>query len=373
MHRNHARFTLACTLAVTASILSCKVAGNAAALPAAQPGSSALPDQSVATNLPGTRAYLAPPAGFDPLAATDAQLAAYGFPPRPAGGSPAPLLAFWEQTVASTAQRLMPTLVQTSVFNGSEVRAPLPQVARPGNAKSTYSYNWSGYSVIDSARPFKNEEIVTQYTVPVAQEAFGTCTGGEDLGSAWDGIDGNGSNDVLQAGVEFDATCKGGLKSAFYAAWYEWFPYAEVRLGGFPVAPGDVMRIIVWNTSPTAGHALIVNFTANKQIALAFSAPRGTTLQGNSVEWIVERPEVGGIEEPVPSATFATLTNYVAAPFTDSVAFNTKGSAKYYYPGSNPTGTQDVLTMINNSGTPISFADLQGYWDLWFYDEGPAY
>jgi hypothetical protein len=227
------------------------------------------------------------------------------------------------------------------------------------------SPNWSGYSIVDSKNPFKNGETFAQFTVPVAQQAVGACTGSTDHGSAWTGIDGNGSRDVLQAGVEFDAYCGGGSKSQFYSAWYEWYPAGEVRIGNFAVAPGDVMRVVVWNSSPTIGHALIVNYTTNSEVALGFAAPHGTTLAGNSVEWILERPFIGG--------AFATLTNYIANPFTDCFAFNTTGRTRYYYPGQSPTGTEYALTMTDNSGKPISTAELQGLWDLWFYDEGSAY
>jgi hypothetical protein len=132
-----------------------------------------------------------------------------------------------------------------------------------------------------------------------------------------------------------------------------------------PVAPGDVMRVSVWNTSPTTGNATLVNYTANMAVSLAFTAPRGTTLQGNSVEWVVERPSVNG--------GLATLTNYVGDPFTFCYAFNTIGHPSYYYPGQNPTGTEYSLTMVDNNNKAISFAELQGFWDLWFYDTGSAY
>ena len=40
-------------------------------------------DDGIPTNLPGVKTALAPPDGFDPLAAWDDELATYGFPPRP--------------------------------------------------------------------------------------------------------------------------------------------------------------------------------------------------------------------------------------------------------------------------------------------------
>src|SRR5271156_1740783 len=37
----------------------------------------------IPTSLPGVTAYAPPPAGFDPVKATDEELADWGFPPRP--------------------------------------------------------------------------------------------------------------------------------------------------------------------------------------------------------------------------------------------------------------------------------------------------
>jgi hypothetical protein len=353
------------SLAAVALILVCPPAVAGAAQ--VQPAAAAAPiDHTVATNLPGVRAFIAPPASFNPLTASDAQLAAFGFPPRPGADSPPRLYAKWAEAVTSPARSIVPTLVPTSVENGPRARASHPASAQlTANTVFGNSSNWSGYSVVDGARPFQNEEIYAQYTVPVAQQAFGACTGGWDYGSAWDGIDGNGSSDVLQAGIEFDAFCNGSTRATLYSSWYEWAPLGEVRIGNLPVAPGDVIRSIVWNTSPTVGHADVINYTTNEQVRVQFNAPRGTSLDGNSVEWIVERPTVGG--------SLANLTNYVGDPFTFTFAFNTAGTkTNYYYPGSNPTGTEESITMDDNSGNAISISELQGFWDLWFYNEGSS-
>src|SRR5271169_3174757 len=40
-------------------------------------------DKGISTNLPGVSTAPAPPAGFNPLRASDEALADYGFPPRP--------------------------------------------------------------------------------------------------------------------------------------------------------------------------------------------------------------------------------------------------------------------------------------------------
>ena len=47
-----------------------------------------------------------------------------------------------------------------------------------------------------------------------------------------------GSADVLQAGIEFDAYCSGTTTASYYSAWYEWYPFGEVRILNFPIVAG---------------------------------------------------------------------------------------------------------------------------------------
>lgn len=303
-----------------------------------------------ALNLPGATTIAAPPAGFDPLAASDEDLAYHGFPPRPNQNTEPKAYATWARAMQHSKFRAVPTLEQTSVFHGPS------QHAKPGAintaavsnnvsladqpSNTSYSYNWSGYVDFSGATSYGSKSyyfLVNDFTVPVAEQAFGACTGGWDWGSAWNGIDGWGSADVLQAGIEFDAYCSGSTRASYYSAWYEWYPYGEVRIGGFPIAPGDDIFVEVWNTSATAGHAYLVNYNNNQSVNISFSAPAGTYLVGNSAEWVVERPSVGG--------SLTNLTNYIMDPFWDAYAY-TQGYAVF----------QDI-----NGATPVDMLDNKGY------------
>jgi hypothetical protein len=79
------------------------------------------------------------------------------------------------------------------------------------NATATTSDNWSGMAIIDANDPFTLEWVKANFMVPVAQQANGSCTGTPEYGSAWVGIDGAGSSDVMQDGIEFDAYCNAGV------------------------------------------------------------------------------------------------------------------------------------------------------------------
>jgi hypothetical protein len=232
------------------------------------------------------------------------------------------------------------------------------------------SSNWSGPSVVYSGTPFAVEAIEGEFVVPTARQAFGSCTGGWDYSSQWPGIDGNGgSGDVLQAGTEADAYCNGNTTSSFYSAWIEWFPFSETRVGSPAIHPGDLVFVEVWNVSPTAGYAYFYNFSTQTAAEYALSAPSGTHLVGNSLEWIVERPSVGG--------SLATLTNYTDVSWPLGVAWNYQAAnPTYFFPGealSVPAPYNlELLTMVDNSGHGISYGSPQNFGFVYFEDYGSA-
>jgi hypothetical protein len=324
-----------------------------------------------ALNIAGASTIVAPPSGFDPIAASDEELAYHGFPPRPNQNTEPKAFATWAKAMQHSKSRVMPTLQETSIFHGPAKQAKSNGVTSAAVANNvslsnqpsntSYSYNWSGYVDFSGATSYGTSSyyyLVNDFTVPVAEQAFGACTGGWDWGSAWNGIDGWGSPDVLQAGIEFDAYCSGGARSSYYSAWYEWYPYSEVRIGGFPIAPGDDIFVEVWNTTSTTGHAYLVNYNNNQSVNITFYAPAGTVLRGNSAEWVVERPSVGG------SAT--TLTNYIMDPFWDAYAY-TRGSVFYDIDEATP------VDMLDNAGNVISYPEYLGLETFVMHDTGSAW
>src|SRR6185437_6005583 len=237
---------------------------------------------------PMARAHTRPPANFDPLAASDAELAQFGFPPRPDAATAPDRYAVWKKLVTAPQHRVAPALEHTIIHNGRARLVPrggapdLARNARSGianDAASVTTMNWSGYAVVDGANPFQSGTTVYgEWVVPVAQQATGSCTGTWSYSSEWVGIDGFTSSDVLQAGIEVDAFCSSGSTRAVYSAWYEWYPDAETRITNLSPAPGNTTGAEVWNTSPTPGTASIVNYTTEQSVSLAFNAPAGARL-----------------------------------------------------------------------------------------------
>jgi hypothetical protein len=327
-----------------------------------------------ALNLPGATTIEAPPAGFDPITASDEELAYHGFPPRPKQSVQPKAYATWVKAMKASKLRLVPKLEQTAIFHGplkpGKVANPTAVESDPllstQASNTSYSSNWSGYVDLSGATSYGSSSyywVTNDFVVPVAEVAFGTCPGGWDYGSAWSGIDGwrgidgSGSSDVLQAGIEFDAYCGSGT-AGYYSAWYEWYPYAEVRISSLPITAGDDIYVEVWNTSSTQGYAYLVNYNTTQYVVIGFTAPPGTTLVGNSAEWVVERPNVNGSP--------ANLTNYIIDPFWDAAAYTWGGN--YYV----IDGATDV-DMTDNYGNVISYPEYLGGESFAMHDTGSAY
>ncbi len=344
-------------------------ASNSLIIAGSPPPEGVAPDQSIAQTV---IQYPQLPPHFEPLGASDAELANYGIPPRPDPRKAPAAFRHWKKLVA-VPRPANGTLRPTKMYHG-----PIRQAARVGILKNgtvaLTSLNWSGYAVGAAAGTFTydNSFVSSEWVVPVAQQPFGVCDGSWDYSSQWAGFDGLSSNDVLQAGTEADAYCSSPAQAKFYSAWIEWYPYAAVRVSVPAVQEGDLMAAEVWYTStPPFGHAYLANLTLGQAASYAFNPPPGIIFQGDSAEWVEERPAIGN--------GLANLTNYVADQFNAVYANNTISG---FLPGASPAGTSSyAITMACPPWTPgsscpsstaISTPYLYGLWTLWFYSSGPA-
>jgi hypothetical protein len=371
-----------------AAVLALVSAGGAIAQSSQFSLLSQAPAESICTNCakPNGIPAATPPAGFNPLAATDAQLDYYGFPPRPDPKASPGAYDAWRTMVTAPVKRVIPHQQMTTIANGPAVILSTSRGSLSPNATAATGAttpNWSGYAILDSADPFKasNSTIYGVFMVPVVQQGAGKCTG-TDYSAAWVGFDGLNSSDVLQAGVEADASCASSTATQKYYGWYEWYPNNEVRVSAPVITPGDLIYVYVWNTGPSTGHYYLQNMTKRVSSSLQFSAPSGTQLKGNSMEWIVERTQVAG--------KYATLSNYTAMPWYDARAVIPSGTTKLNYgPAVAPSGGIYSITMLDDAGSPISYGETTAnsgysYVDpqgklhhlvgsgLWFFDEGSA-
>ena len=338
-------------------------AANAAAENANVP-----PPNAVSNVSPGVTVVPLPPEGYDPTTAPAQMNARYAVPPAPDPVSKPKEHEAWLKAVHGKPSRETPKLTLTNISNSSVRNLGERRPSTLGNAVvSTTSGNWSG-SADESgiANPNNQEAVEALFVVPTAHQAVGACTGGWDYSSVWPGIDGFNSNDVLQGGIEADAYCSGGTRNTFYSAWVEWYPFNETRVSSPAISPGDLLFVEVWNTTPTQGYVYFYDYSTNVAAEYSLTPPSGTSLQGNSVEWVVERPGVGG--------GLATLTNYIDVPLTWGIAWDyTASPVTYYYPYFNPSvGTLYLITMLDNNGNGISYGAGLSAETLWFFDYGSA-
>ncbi len=361
---------------------------------------------SIPTNMAGIRTYAEPPAGFNALTASDLTLASYGIPPRPDRTSDPAGYAKWAKVMTSGAKRWNGEL-KPGQFHSTPMK---PANAPPGNAAAVspsngaqigYSYNWSGVVNTNTLKKYNAKTsfyfVFSEFNVPWAQQAFATnggpdglgsggniCDGGYDIVAIWNGLDGftgNGGGDVLQGGTASEYYCKGSSTAQYYFTWIEWYPAGSAA--AYNVNPGDDIYVETWNTSDTQGNVSLFDLTLQTYATYALTAPSGTTLVGNSAEFIVERPccrKVSG------KSYFYPLANYIADFWDYSGDYTFKGVLND--PGSTATTTW-VVNMINDANTQVisvpnavtnwnigqglTGSGMAGKFSIFFQDENCAY
>jgi len=273
----------------------------------------------------GVKVFSPPPPEFNPVKATDRELLVHGFPTRPDAKASPKLRKWWDEVFGRPMHWIEPQFaLRTDRRHG-----PRNAVA---NDKST---NWSG-SVVFPPATDPATWIVGQWTVPHVV-APGS---GNYYCAAWVGIDGDGSGDVLQAGTESEIV--GGSHQTY--AWWEWFPEYEVQIPNLAVLPGDVMYAMICVNSKTQASFFLQNATTRAYVAFTKNAPAGTQLVGNSAEWIVEAPTVGGGQSALAGYGMVYFDSCFASTKSGIVLSGGKGTA---------------ITMIDGSGKSISQLEVE--------------
>lgn len=325
----------------------------------------------VPTNIPGVFAFAAPPQGFNPVTAKDAELAYYGFPPRPDSSIAPKGFAAWKRVMATSKICIAPKLEKTDIFHGpfkkirSNDKSPI-QFTPGGSGGSTYgSYNWSGYTTYSASGGYGTSAsyyyLFATLVTPIAQQMPGSCSG-TDYGCSWIGIDGvyaPAASEVLQAGVEFDAYCNGGVTTPNYYAWYQWYPGTAVNISNLPIAPSNGIYIMLYPMSANTARLYMGNENTLQYVSLYVPAPTGTQWYGNSAEFITERPMVGG--------SLSTLTDYQDVPFWEAYAY-TYGGTEYPLTAQN---SHPILMWDNSVIHVISYPILIGANAFYTEREGP--
>lgn len=268
--------TAAAVVALTAA------AGMVTAQPAsAAPAANAAAPTITRTACPGgIWAITTKPAkGFDPLTATMTQLEANNYPTPPSKADSA-AYEQWKKFALSPAALTSscPNTTPSDHSSGGSVRAA---VSPDGVTSTATSANWSGYM----AHGATYTEAEAQWNAP---GVIAGVSGTNEYSSSWVGVGLGQSSQyqLMQAGTESDYV-NGANR---YSLWYELFPLeAEVVLSN-AVQPGDVVGAHIKYT--TAGPNFHV-WDTTKGLNYSFSVSGSWSNDGH-VEWVYERPSIGG-------------------------------------------------------------------------------
>jgi hypothetical protein len=347
---------------------------------------------NVPTNLANVHTYPDAPIGFNPVTASDDDLATYGFPPRPDKQAEPDHYALWERAMQAAKIRWHGEL--KPLIKGQAALMPASQPASmesAGNATPTGPSKWSnvaasGVNLTNTQKTWSNtysfNDIYTVISVPTAQIPFGSgsCynSGSSDLITySFAGIGGyifyssaTGYplwQDAEEGGVITDINCAYGTS---YTAYFSWGS-AINGTGAFSVNPGDLFYTEVHANGATSGWVYLEDLTT---LTYNNYTVGGFTISGNSAQFMVARPccfNSGNLDGMYP------LPNTIGTFFDGGAAL--VGSGKAYYPGSQATTTQ-ILTMTNdqynqnielvNQGNASGY---EGMHALWFQTTGCAY
>jgi hypothetical protein len=344
--------------------------GPSAAPAGISPTAAAIYDSShrIKTNVPGVTAFPDLPAGFDAVNASAEQRAAYGLPPAPNQAAHPKIYAKWAKAMSMIghAKHYTGPLTVTKGWSMPARPAGKPTARAADGTISVSFNNWSGVANLTNATSWGANSIylvVSEFNVPVAQEAFDYCDGIVDWEVSWNGIDGYSNGDVLQGGSSSQASCSGGVTSTSYCAWVEWYPSYPI-LCEYKVNPGDDMLVETYATGPTNGYVFVYDLTLNIYADVNLVPTEPPYLVGNSAEYIVERPGCG-------VSCIYPLANYVEDFWAANYAYTNSGVLSY--PGQTGPNTS-LITMLSDTGIPISYTpEIGPPFQILFNDENCAY
>jgi hypothetical protein len=153
--KQFAKLAVGSMLLLTLSILATAENYNARAIRASA--------ATVPTNIPGIRTYPDPPNGFNPITASDEDLASYGFPSRPDKQLHYDQYAQWERAMRTAKIRWNGDL-KLVLAKGHATTHPafshLPEAVPPENELKQISTNSGGGVIVASGqKTFNNKSI----------------------------------------------------------------------------------------------------------------------------------------------------------------------------------------------------------------------
>jgi hypothetical protein len=169
----------------------------------------------------------------------------------------------------------------------------VPDLSVTGSTANTI---WAGY-VEQASAAFTS--VSGTLTVPAVNSSP------EKEVSPWVGIDGYGTNDLIQAGVTALANSSG---VATYEAWWETVgPNGSAQnlapQNQFEAAPGDSLTVNIWQITSGQWEITLNDLTSGQ----AFATQVSYTGTDDTAEWIVETPDGSAATGYASTSTFSNL------------------------------------------------------------------
>ncbi|MFL6451952.1 MAG: G1 family glutamic endopeptidase [Bryobacteraceae bacterium] len=319
-------------------------------------GTKPVPHTQTARGVQGTDGkHIRPALSGNPMTLSERELISRGYPARPDPEKSPDAYAAWLRAVSKPATQVVPKLISVP----HRYHAPM-QIENSPAASS----NWSGYALVGTSSPF--DFISGNWNVPVT---YGSDVVRTVYSALWIGLDGAGSDNVVQDGTGQDAvTFDNGFGLWTIRAYYGWKEICcqepEVRFSNLPVNPGDEIGSYVWmadsskNLNPFGGIAYFwFEDVTSGQYAYVTTNFASGVFSGNSAEWIMERPTVNN--------NLPELANYSVAVMWNPWAHRAD-NRWYGYTGGDEVTSQQI-TMFNASGAlstvlPLNVDHMQFQW-----------
>ncbi|MFZ1916104.1 MAG: G1 family glutamic endopeptidase, partial [Terriglobales bacterium] len=314
---------------------------------------------TVPTNIAGIHTYAEPPKGFNPVAASDVELATYGFPPRPDKQANPDRYELWERAMKAAKIRwngelkVLSSGGQELISSGS---SQLAEAVRPETGPSQLSStNASGVVLSNTQTAWSSTKsfdlILAEFSIPVTQFPFNSnCSQDYANEFTFVGIDdsfyvGANNAEVFQPGMV------GGIQTAVwcnpnqttYQAAFGWAPSA--LLATFAVDPGDVVWADLQILDANDGYAYLEDLMTGTLESYAISTCEAgvcTNLRGRTAAWTVSR---GCCEGPGPNGEWPLAnTTHIFVGIGEAE----NGTGKLFWPGSQSPSLAEVLYMLDD-------------------------
>lgn len=261
-----------------------------------------------------------PPEGFNPVKASDEDLATYGFPPRPTEGEE---LAEWTKNMSAYKYTPVPVIEQSDVVHGiyqpsSETNNSVNEVLN-GLSATTGSYNWSGYVSKGNFAMVQGDFI--QPTINNSNPSY-------THESTWVGLGGYNSGKLVQTGTAMN-TYAGGK---YYYAWYEYLsatnPNPEIRFTSITVNPGDKIHTYCsFQQANNKFNAYIANNTNGTSQSVLVNISASEYFDSTTAEFINEKPSWGLTDNGLTN--YGTTSWWNCQAYTMSCVWQNLGATTY--------------------------------------------